>query len=593
MELLVYNSGSMPTISGQVGFGEFELDLETGELRKSGTILKLQPQPASVLCLLVSEAGKLVSREDIRRRLWGESTFVDYDVGVDYCVNRIRSVLCDKAHAPRYIETLPRRGYRFIAPVKRRRPFAEPTLAVLPFANLNGDPDREYFADGVTDALVTERARIPTVRVISRQSVLHLKGSSRKLDEIARDLGVDGVVEGAALHEGNRVRLTAQLILMEPERHAWAQTYECDMSAVLLTQREAARAIAACVATALRSTGAVAPASIPAGPEGAWPRGRPAPEILEAYLKARFELEKASAEGLVRALQYFREITLKAPDFAPGLAWHSACLMALGFFGHAPSREVFPSAKQLALQAVAADDSLSEAHQVLAWMNWLLDWDLAAAEQEFRRAIELSPSNPLAHDSYGTLLSCTARHSEAIAEAQYALRLNPTSLLPNQVAAWFYIQASQDAQAEAHARRTIEFFPDSLQPHFVLGWATWRQGRAEEAVAAFEKALSLSREALSLSFLGHVYARLGRRDEAMRLLRELEQLFAQGRASPIAFGVLYAGLGDADAALEWLETAYRLRCDIQYLTTGFPGIDPLRSDPRFADLVRRMGIVPP
>ena len=161
----------MAAISGRVSFGAFELDLETGELRKSGRILKLQPQPARVLCLLVSQAGNLVSREDLRRRLWGESTFVDYDVGVDYCVNRIRSVLCDKARAPRYVETLPRRGYRFIAPVERRKPFVEPTLAVLPFANLNGDPAREYFADGVTDALITELARIQVVRVISRQSV--------------------------------------------------------------------------------------------------------------------------------------------------------------------------------------------------------------------------------------------------------------------------------------------------------------------------------------------------------------------------------------------------------------------------------------
>ena len=230
----------MAAASGRVSFGAFELDLDTGELRKSGRILKLQPQPARVLCLLVSQAGNLVSREDLRRRLWGESTFVDYDVGVDYCVNRIRSVLCDKARAPRYVETLPRRGYRFIAPVERQKPFAEPTLAVLPFANLNGDSAREYFADGVTDALITELARIQVVRVISRQSIIHLKGSSRKLDEIARDLGVDGVVEGAVLHEGNRVRVTAQLILMEPERHAWAQSYDCDMSAILTTQRDAA-----------------------------------------------------------------------------------------------------------------------------------------------------------------------------------------------------------------------------------------------------------------------------------------------------------------------------------------------------------------
>lgn len=586
--MTLYNCGSMPAVAERVGFGDFSLDLATGELWKSGTALKLEPQPASVLCLLVKEAGKLITREEIRRRLWGESTFVDYDMGVDYCVNRIRSVLCDQARAPRYIETLRSRGYRFIASIQREGPFAEPTVAVLPFANLNGDPGREYFADGMTDALITELACIPAVRVISRQSVLHLKGSSRSLAEIARDLGVDGVVEGAALHEGNRVRLTAQLILAEPERHIWAQSYDCDMSAVLVTQREAARAIAERVAKALRPASTAVRVPIPAGSEGA----PLAPEIVETYLKARLELETASAEGLKNALHLFREIAVQAPGFAPGLAWHSACLMALGFFGHAPAHEVFPRAKELAVQAIAVDDTLSEAHQVLAWMNWLLDWDLAAAEQEFRRAIELSPSNPNAHDAYGTLLCCTARHAEAITEAQYALRLNPTSLLPNQVAAWFYLFAWQDARAEAQARRTIEFFPDSLQPHFALGWATWRQGRVEEAVAAFEKALNLSREALSLSFLGHVHARLGRRQEAMRLLRELEQLFGQGLASPIAFVVIYAGLGDTDTALEWLDTACRLRCDIQYLTAGFPGIDPLRSDPRFAALIGRMGIVP-
>src|SRR5512146_1451657 len=242
----------MPPISGRVSFGTFELDLELGKLRKSGRTLKLRPQSMRVLCLLVSEAGRPVTRDDIRRLLWDDSTFVDYDLAIDSCVNRIRSVLCDEARTPRYIETLPRRGYRFIAPVKRERPFAEPTLAVLPFANLNGDPAQEYCADGLTDALITELARLPAIRVISRQSVLHLKGSSRKLDEIARDLGVDGLVEGAALHEGNRVRLSAQLILTEPERHIWAQSYDCDMSAVLATQRDAARAIAEHVATALR-----------------------------------------------------------------------------------------------------------------------------------------------------------------------------------------------------------------------------------------------------------------------------------------------------------------------------------------------------
>ena len=583
----------MPAISGRVTFGTFELDLGTGELWRSGTVLKLQPQAASVLCLLVSEAGRLVSREEIRRRLWGESTFVDYDIGIDYSVNRIRSVLCDQAHAPRYIETLPRRGYRFIAPIKRQRPFAQPMLAVLPFANLNSDPARDYFADGVTDALITELARIPAVRVISRQSVLHLRGSRRKLDEIARDLGVDGVVEGAALHEGNRVRLTAQLILMEPERHAWAQSYDCDMSAVLTTQREAARAIAACVAEALRSAGAVKPAPVAAGPKGTGPIGHPAPQIVEAYLKARIEFDKMSAEGLGKALQYLREITVEAPDFALGLALHGACLFCLGYWGHAPIREVYPSAKQMALQALAIDDSISTAHVVLAWMNLLLHWDLDDAMREVRRAIELSPSDTDAHSFYGTLLCFVGRHSESIAEVQYTLKLNPASLLPNQYAAWMFFHTGQHARAEAQARRTIELFPDCLQPYFVLGWSQWYQGRAEEAVAVFEKALSHSREALSLSYLGHVYGRLGRKDEAKRLLQELDQLRTRGQAPPIAFATIYAGLGDIDAAFDWLETAYRLRDGYLFWLPGAPGLDPLRSDPRFTDLVHRVGIVPP
>ena len=575
-----------------MSFAEFDLDLEAGKLCKSGRTLKLRPQPMRVLCLLVSHAGRPVSREEIRSLLWGDSTFVDYDVGVDSCVNRIRSVLRDKAQAPRYVETLPRQGYRFIAPVKRERAFAEPTLAVLPFANLNGDPARDYFADGVTDALITELARIPSVRVISRQSVLHLKGSSRKLDEIARDLGVDGVVEGAALHEGNRVRLTAQLILTEPERHVWAQSYECDMSAVLSTQREAARAVATCVATTLRPDAAIVSAPAPAGPGGTGPTGHPTTEIVETYLKARIECDKMSAEAIGKALQYCREITLKAPDFALGLAEHARVLFCVGYWGHAPAVEVFPAAKQLALQALAIDDSVSTAHLGLAWMNLMLDWDLPAAMREIQRAIELSPSDADAHLFHGTLLCFAGRHSESIAKVEYALNLNPASLLANQYAAWMFSHMGQHARAEAQARRTIEIFPDCFQPYFVLGWSQWVQGRAEEAVAVLEKALSRSREALSLAYLGHVYGRLGRTEDARCLLRELEQLRTRGQAPPIAFATIYAGLGDIDAAFDWLETAYRLRDGYLFWLPGAPGLDPLHSDPRFSDLVSRMGIVP-
>jgi TolB-like protein/Flp pilus assembly protein TadD len=566
-------------------FGDCELDRRTLELRRAGRKVKLAPQPARVLGLLASRPGELVTRDEIRRELWGEATFVDFERNLNYCLNCIRAALGDKVKSPRYIETLPRRGYRFIASGQRRRTFAEPTLAVLPFANLNGDPAMEYYADGITDALITELARIPAVRVISRQSVLHLKGSIRKLDEIARELSVDAVVEGSALHEAGRVRLTAQLILLEPERHAWAQSYDCDRSGVLATQRDAARAIAACVAAALRPPGAVAPAPVPARTL--------APGIIEAFLSARTELQKGSAEGMGQALRHFREITANAPDFPAGLAGHAMCLSCLGWLGHAPTREVYPSAKQMALHAVALDDSVSEAHQALALMNWLLDWDLPAAERELRRAIELSPSDPDAHSFYALFLSGAGRHSESVVEARYGLNLNPASLFQNQAAAWVHLHAGEHEEAEAQARRTMDFFPDALQPHLVLGWAVWSQGRAGEAVAVFERTLTLSHEALSLSFLGHVYARTGRGDEAGRLLRELDQLSTQGRASPIAYVVIHAGLGDDGAAFEWLETVYRLRADTIWLSTGFPGIDPLRADPRFADLSRRMGFALP
>jgi len=582
-ELTVYNSGILSTILNRVSFGAFELDLETGELRESGRIVKLRPQPMRVLCLLVSHAGKLISREDIRHYLWGESTFVDYEIGVDYCVNRIRAVLRDRAQTPRYIETLPRRGYRFVAAVKRHRPFVEPTLAVLPFANLNGDPAKEYFAEGVTDALITELARIPEVRVISRQSVLHLKGSSRRLDEIARDLGVDGMVEGGVLHEGNRVRVTAQLVLMEPEHQVWAQSYDCDTTAVLATQRDAAREIADSVAKTLKFAGGVTLPSVPAPPI--------APEIMEAYLKARGELGKMSAEGIGKALQYLREITIKAPDFALGLAEHSFCLACLGYWGHASIRETYPAAKQMALTALAIDDDVATAHAALGMMNWLLDWDLAASEREFRRAIELSPSNLDARMLYAMfLVTVGGQPSKGVAQADYASRLDPASVFANSAAAWVYLFAGQHAKAESQARRTIESFPDALQAYFALGWAVWCRRRSAEAVAAFEKAVRLSPEPLALAFLGHIYGRLGRRDEARSLLGALNQLLHEGQAPPIAFVVIHAGLGEKDAAFEWLETAYRLRDGKLFWLTTNPAFDPLRTDRRYTEMVNRVGL---
>ena len=344
------------------------------------------------------------------------------------------------------------------------------------------------------------------------------------------------------------------------------------------------RGHAGSVASALRSAGAAPPPQVAAKAVE--------PEIAEAYLRARAEFDTMTAEGIGNALRRFREINLKAPDFAPGLALRAACMFMLGYWGHAPAGEVYPAAKHLALQAVARDEGLATAHLVLAWMGLLLDWDLPAALREVRRAIELSPSDPDARSFHSTLLCFAGDVPEATREVWYALKLDPASLLPNQYAAWMLLHLGQYARAEAQARRTIELFPDSLQPWFVLGWSAWHRGRADDAVAALEKALSRSREALSLAYVGHVYGRLGRTDEARRLLGELEELRTRGQCPPTAMAVAHAGLGEIDAAVDWLEKAYRLRDGSLFWLPGAPGLDPLRADPRFDDLVRRIGVSP-
>ena len=387
------------------------------------------------------------------------------------------------------------------------------------------------------------------------------------------------------LHEGDRVRVTAQLILVEPERHAWAQSYDCDMSAVLATQREAARGIASSVASAMRPGASPAPTDEPRRAANE----PPAPETIECFLLAVSELHQMSAEGLQNALRLFRELTITSPRFAPGWAGYGSCLFSMGWWGHMPAREVYPTAKAMLEQAIALDDGFGISHTLYAYMVWLLDWDLAGAEREFRRGTDLAPSDPEARILFAVFLCCVGRHADAMSEASYGLQLNPRPLLPNQAAAWVYLHSGNDAAAEAQARRTIDAFPSALQPHYVLGWATWRQGRTGEAAAVFEKALALSREGLSLSFLGHVYACLGRRDEAQALLQELDDLTARGKASPVAMAILQAGLGDADAAFEWLKKAAHLRDDLHWLFSRFPGFDPLRRDPRFDALLSGIG----
>ena len=562
-------------------FGAFELNPFTGDLRKGRRPLRLAPQPARVLGLLAGRAGDVVTRAEIRADLWPRDTFVDFELGINHCLKRIRATLGDRASSPRFIETLPRRGYRFIAPVERHGSASLPTVAVLPFENLNHDPAVEYFTDGVTDAIITELAKLKALRVISRQSVLRLKGTDRPLCDIARELDVSGVVEGSALHDGARARLTAQLILLDPERHVWAESFECDMREILETERRVARAVAHGVEAALAPSERAAldaPALVH-------------PEAHEAYLKARHHGDAWSREGFEKSLHYLHCALSFDPEHAPAHAQLAWTLSRLGYWGHVPVDQAFPSAREAALRALALDERLSSAHEALGWVKWLYDRDLAGAEREILHGIALSPSDADAHMMLAVFLATVRGQKErAVEEGRTALRLDPISQSTNFSLAWLYLFVDEYGLADAQARRTLELYPGSLQANYMLGLSAIAQGNDTEAIAALEAACAVSRDALSVGYLAHAHGRFGRRAQVEPLIAELLSSRSAGHVAPKAMIVAYAGIGERDAAFEWLERAYNEHDGIVYWLKAVPVFDPLRSDPRFDDLARRLGL---
>ena len=564
-------------------FGEYELDLTTLELRRQGRKLKLAPQPARVLALLASRAGDLVTRDELYRELWGDRTFVDFERGLNYCLNCIRAALRENARSPRYIETLSRRGYRFIcdvAPAAR----ALRTLAVLPFENLNHDPEQDFFADGIADALTTELGNVSALRVISRQSVLHLKGSRQTIPEIARRLKIDAVVEGSVLQAGGRVRITAQLVQAAPEQHLWAKAYECAVSDILTTQGAVARAIAGAVEVAL------SPAE-----EKRLARARPIdPEAHVAYLKGRHHMGHGSREGYAKALDCFREAIEKDPSHALAHANMADCYSMLGHWGHLPFLDAFRKSKEAAGRALALDDALSSAHGASGWAAWVCDWDLETCEAETLRAIELNPSDPGAHTTNAMFLVTTSDDRlRAVREMRLALDLDPLSQLVNTVMAWVCLFAKDYDRAHERARKTLELFPNSLQAYWVRGLAEACMSRYAEATVTFEKAAAISCEALSLTYLGCAHAMAGNADMGRVVLRDLQSRTERECVPPRCFVFLHAALGEMDRAFEFLERAYQARDSGLFWLRAMPLYEPLQRDPRFREMLRRLGIPRP
>jgi TolB-like protein/DNA-binding winged helix-turn-helix (wHTH) protein/Flp pilus assembly protein TadD len=622
--------------SGRVRFGAFEVDLRSGELHKQGIKIKLHDQPFQILAMLLEHPGELVTREQFQQKLWPVNTFVDFDVGLNSAIKRLRDALGDSAEDPRFVETLPRRGYRFIAPVEGQKtsPPGElsaevtnppPTqlglrltswrrlllpallvltlvavffssvrawrghsavsrirsLAVLPLENLSGDPSQEYFADGMTDELTTNLAKIKSLRVISRSSAMQYKRTRKPLAEIARALSVDAVVEGSVARSGDKVRITAQLIEARTDQHVWAEEYNRDLRDVVTLQGEVARDIAQEIRIAVTPEERA---------QLTGPR-RVNPEAYEAYLKGRYYWNKRTEEAMRRAIPYFEQSMSKDPNYPLAHDGLADCWVSLGWYGYVPPKEAYPQVKAAAMKALELDATLGEAHASLAMASMNYDWDWLTAEREFRKAIELNPNYANAHHWYADYLSAVGRHEQAVAESKRALELDPVSPIINAWLGWRYYFARQFDQAIDQYRETLEIDPNFVPVHLVLGQAYEQKGMLKEAIAELEKAARLSPGApLYAAALAHAYAVAGRRSEAVTLLYQMNERTQHAYVSSFHVAIIYAGLGRKNETLAWLERGYQERSAWMVWLKVDPRFDFVRSDARFENLLRRLGL---
>ena len=619
-------------------FGTYEVDLHAGELRKGGIRIKVQQQPLKLLEILLERPGEVVTREELRGRIWPNESFGRFDQAVNIAIAKLRGALGDSADNPRFIETIPRRGYRFLAEVAvfqrdpaklepvletpttaesrdsaadaaekgmlERRPGprswmilgfsavllavlaftivrwrnrsaanASPSspiqsLAVLPLENLSGDT-QDYFADGMTDELITDLAQIGALRVISRTSVMPYKGARRPLPLVARELNVDAIVEGTVLRSGDQVRITAQLIQASADKHLWAASYQGDSRNTLSLQKQVASAIADQIRIELTPH------------EQAVLKNARAvdPEAHEYYLKGRFFFNKRNSGE--KAQWYFQQAIQKDPNYP------------LPYTGLADVYQLSDNprlAREAVQTALALDDELAEAHNSLAELLYVFDRDWIGAEREFKRALELNPNYAPAHHWYSMYLAFVGRKQEALAEAQKAYDLDPLSPVVGANLAKILQENGRYDKAIDYAKRTLELEPNSAVTHAVLGIVYEDKKLYPEAISEYKTALQLGGPPGEMrGLLGYVYAATGDLGNAEKMIRELKQLWPGHAHAALDLAGVYSGLGQKDQALYWLGKASDAEVGDLVVVAQNPHFAALRSDRRFQAFVKQLG----
>jgi TolB-like protein/Flp pilus assembly protein TadD len=563
---------------GTIRFGVFELDLRVGELRKQGLRIRLQKQPFEVLQILLEHPGEVVSREELQQQIWPADTFVDFDQGLSNAIKRLREALCDSAESPRFIETVPRRGYRFIGVLEAASGRIE-SLVVLPLENLSGDPKEEYFADGMTEALITNLAKISALRITSRTSAMRYKGLHNKLvRDIAQELDVDGIVEGTVARFGDRVRISAQLINASTDAHLWAESYDRDMSDILALQSEVSSAIAREIRAKLTPR-----------EQEQLARSRPVnAEAYLAYLKGRHHWNRRNAPGLQKAVEFFQEAVDQDPTYAAAYAGLADCASSAGFWGYLPPHEGCGRAQAAARKSLEIEET-AEAHASLGWASMHYDWDFPAAEREFERAIEINPRYASAHQWRCHCLTYVGRFDEALVAGNRALELDPLSLIINATYAGHFWLSRQWNRAIEHCRRALEVDATFTPLRWILAHAYQAAGAHEEAIGERQRAVEISGgDLVFVAELGGSYAAAGKRHEAFQILEKLSQCSDHEYVSPYWMATIYTGLQEVDEAFRWLEKAYEGRASWIAVLKTDARLDPLRGDPRYEQLIRRI-----
>jgi TolB-like protein/Tfp pilus assembly protein PilF len=567
-------------------FGVFQVDFRSGELRKRGLKVKLQEKPLQVLEMLLANPGKVVTREELRNHLWPEASFGDFEHSINIAVTKLRQALGDNATNPRFIETLPRHGYRFVAPTenspgKNRRMM----LAVLPFANLGDDRDQDYFSDGLTEEMITELGRLNPARlgVIARTTSMHFRNSGKRADEIGRELGVQYILEGGVRKAANRVRITAKLIEVEDQVALWASTYDRELVDVLNIQSEVTRRIAQSLAMEL----------LPSAGKTGSRAGSMIGDAHEFFLRGRYYWTLRTEESFRTALRLLE----KAIELDPGYALAHAALAdtydTLSLYGSIPSKQAGTQAKHHAYKALAVDKNLAEAHAALGYALLLFDWDWKASEVSFKAAITSNPNYVGGHHWYALLLALLGRFDDAIQRMDIALQLDPLSYAINTHKGWVLYFARRYQEAVAQLHEAVQMDVNFAVSHYFLGLTYLQMSKLEDAIEEFELSRGLSgNHPGPIAGLGYAQGILGRKSQARRYQEELNLLATQRHVSPFFNSWVCLGLGDRDSALKHLERAFSQRCCWMAHLHADPLMDALKPDRRFQDILGRVGFPP-